>query len=186
MPKEYVCMDYGFASVARLPAPDDNVAIATQTLEGGTRIRYSGQQFQLSHTILEGHRFAIQSIPETEPLLSWGLPFGFATRAIEPGDYVCNQKMIDSLSIRNLPFELPETPNFSDKMAPYVLDEAEFQSGRQLARHTNERHFLGYQRPGNRGVGTRNYIVVMGTTARTSGFRKKTCRYVFRACRGLS
>ncbi len=166
-------MDYDFASVARLPAPDDNVAIATQTLESGTRIGYEGSQFQLSHTILEGHRFATQSILETTPLLSWGLPFGFATRAIEPGDYVCNQKMIDSLSIRNLPFELPETPNFSDKMAPYALDEAEFQSGKQVAWHTNKRHFLGYQRPGNRGVGTRNYIVVMGTTARTSAFARR-------------
>ena len=166
-------MDYGFTSVARLPAPDDNVAIATQTLESGTRIGYEGSQFQLSHTILEGHRFATQSIPETTPLLSWGLPFGFATRAIEPGDYVCNQKMIDSLSIRNLPFTLPETPNFSDKIAPYRLKEAEFYPGKQLARYTDERCFLGYQRLGNRGVGTRNYIVVMGTTARTSGFARR-------------
>ena len=166
-------MDYDFTTVARLPSPGDNVAIATQTLESGTRIGYEGSQFQLSHTILEGHRFAIQSISETEPLLSWGLPFGFATRAIESGDYVCNQKMIDSLSIRNLPFELPETPNFSDKMAPYALDETEFQAGKQVARYANERHFLGYQRPGNRGVGTRNYIVVMGTTARTSGFARR-------------
>ena len=166
-------MDYDFTTVARLPSPDDNVAIATQTLEGGTRIRYDGQQFQLSHTILEGHRFAIQPISEAEPLLSWGLPFGFATRAIDPGDYVCNQKMIDSLSIRNLPFALPETPNFNDKMAPYALDEAEFRSGKQVARYADERPFLGYQRPGNRGVGTRNYIVVMGTTARTSGFARR-------------
>ena len=166
-------MDYDFASVARLPAPDDNVAIATQTLESGTRISYEGSQFQLSHTILEGHRFATQSIPETTPLLSWGLPFGFATRAIEPGDYVCNQKMIDSLSIRNLPFALPETPNFSDKMAPYQLDEAEFRPGTQMPRYTHERCFLGYQRPGDRGVGTRNYIVVMGTTSRTSGFARR-------------
>ena len=162
-----------FTTVARLPSPDDNVAIATQTLEGGTCIRYNGEQFQLSHTILEGHRFAIASISEEAPLLSWGLPFGFAIRSIAPGDYVCNQKMIDSLSIRNLPFALPETPNFNDKMAPYVLDEAEFRSGEQVQRHTNERHFLGYQRPGNRGVGTRNYIVVMGTTARTSGFARR-------------
>ena len=166
-------MDYGFTSVARLPSPGDNVGIATQTLESGTRIRYNGEQFQLSHTLLEGHRFAIQSISETEPLLSWGLPFGFATRSISPGDYVCNQKMIESLSIRNLPFELPETPNFSDKMAPYQLDESEFRSGEQVPRHANERLFLGYQRPGTRGVGTRNYIVVMGTTARTSGFARR-------------
>ena len=162
-----------FTAVARMPAPDDNVAIATQTLEGGTCIRYNEQQFQLSHTILEGHRFAIQSISETDPLLSWGLPFGFATRSIVPGDYVCNQKMIDSLSIRNLPFELPETPNFSDKMAPYALDEAEFRAGKQVPRYAEERPFLGYLRPGNRGVGTRNYIVVMGTTARTTGFARR-------------
>ena len=160
-------------SVARLPAPDDNVAIATQTLEDGTRIGYNGAQFQLSHTILEGHRFAIQPISEEAPLLSWGLPFGYATRSIAPGDYVCNQKMIDSLSIRNLPFALPETPNFSDKMAPYQLDEAALRSGKRAPLHTNARHFLGYQRPGNRGVGTRNYIVVMGTTARTSGFARR-------------
>ena len=166
-------MDFDLTAVARLPAPGDNVAIATQTLESGTRIGYEGSQFQLSHTILEGHRFATQSIPETMPLLSWGLPFGFATRAIDPGDYVCNQKMIDSLSIRNLPFELPETPNFSDKIAPYVLNEAEFCPGKQLARYTDDRCFLGYHRPGGRGVGTRNYIVVMGTTARTSAFARR-------------
>ena len=166
-------MDYNFTEVARLPAPDDNVGIATQTLESGTRIRHNGQQFELSHTILEGHRFAIQPISEAAPLLSWGLPFGYATRGIAPGDYVCNQKMIDSLSIRNLPFTLPETPNFGDKMAPYRLNEVEFRPGKQVPRHTNERNFLGYCRPSNRGVGTRNYIVVMGTTARTSGFARR-------------
>ena len=68
---------------------------------------------------------------------------------------------------------MPETPNFNDKMAPYALDEAEFRSGKQVARYADERPFLGYQRPGNRGVGTRNYIVVMGTTARTSGFARR-------------
>ena len=107
-------MDHDLTSVARLPSAGDNVAIATQTLEDGTRIRYprntdSGntvikskkiEQFQLSHTILEGHRFAIQSISENAPLLSWGLPFGFATRSIAPGDYtlekVSNQKCVQS------------------------------------------------------------------------------------------
>ncbi len=173
-------MDYNFTTLARLPAPDDNVGIATQTLESGTRIRHNGQQFELSHTILEGHRFAIQPISEAAPLLSWGLPFGYATRTIAPGDYVCNQKMIDSLSIRNLSFVLPEIPNFSDKIAPYKLDETEFRPGRQVPRHMNERNFLGYRRPGNRGVGTRNYVVVMGTTSRTSGFARRLAE----ACTG--
>lgn len=166
-------MDYDFTEVARLPSPDDNVAIATQRLDEGIEMRYNGAQFRLSHTVLEGHRFAIMPISEKTPLFSWGLPFGFASRPIAPGDYVCNQKMIDSLSIRNLPFALPATPNFSDKMVPYVLDETEFRPGAQVARYTTERHFLGYQRPGTRGVGTRNYIVVMGTTSQTSGFARR-------------
>lgn len=166
-------MIHNFINVARLPATNDNVAIATQKLNGGTQIRHNSEQFILSHTVLEGHRFAIQPIAEGSALLSWGLPFGYASRPIAPGNYVCNQKMIDSLSIRNLNFELPSNPNFSDVIVPYVLDEAEFSPGKQLERYPEERNFFGYQRPGNRGVGTRNYIVVMGTTSRTSGFAKK-------------
>ena len=163
---------HSFTSVARLPAPDDNVAIATQELDAGARIQREEDNFSLSHSILEGHRFAIAPIAEGEPLLSWGLPFGFASRPIAPGNYVCNQKMIDSLSIRNLDFQLPSKPNFLDKMLPYKLDEKEFQPGKQVARYEDIRTFLGYKRPGDRGVGTRNYIVVMGTTARTSAFAR--------------
>ena len=165
-------MTHNFLSVARLPAPDDNVAIATQKLDVGTQIQYD-EQFSLSHSVLEGHRFAVKLIAGGEPLLSWGLPFGYASRAIAPGDYVCNQKMIDSLSIRNLDFELPNTPNFIDTIKPFNLDEKALRPGRQVERHSEDRSFLGYRRSSRRGVGTRNYIVVMGTTARTSGFARK-------------
>ena len=70
-------MDYGFTSVARLPSPDDNVGIATQTLESGTRIRYNGQQFQLSHTLLEGHRFARPTHFGNRTTLVVGVTFRF-------------------------------------------------------------------------------------------------------------
>ena len=173
---------HDFADVARLPTPNDNVAIATQRLEAGTRIQNDTDELTLSHTVLEGHRFAIQHIDEDEPLLSWGLPFGYASQAIVPGNYVCNQKMIDSLSIRNLDFALPSSPNFKDKMKTYVLDKEQFEPGRQIAQYEDERHFLGYKRPGKRGVGTRNYIVVMGTTARTSAFS----RILTDRCRALT
>ncbi|MYF97728.1 altronate dehydratase, partial [Candidatus Poribacteria bacterium] len=166
-------MTYNFIDVARLPSADDNVAIATQRLDAGTQIHHNENLFSLSHTVLEGHRFAIQNIDEDTPLLSWGLPFGYASQLIAPGNYVCNQKMIDSLSIRNLDFELPTIPNFSDKLEPYLLDGSTFKPGKQVAYHSDERCFLGYKRNGNRDVGTRNYIVVMGTTARTSGFAKR-------------
>ena len=166
-------MIHDFISVARLPAPNDNVAIATQKLDAETQIQFDGEPFSLSHSVLEGHRFAIQSIAEGDPLLSWGLPFGYACRSIVPGDYVCNQKMIDSLSIRELNIELPNTPNFTDTIKPFILDEKAFRPGRQVERHSEDRNFSGYRRSARRGVGTRNYIVVMGTTARTSGFARK-------------
>ncbi len=166
-------MTYDFIDVARLPSKDDNVAIATQRLDAGTQIRHNENRFSLSHTVLEGHRFAIQPIDEGTPLLSWGLPFGYASQSITSGNYVCNQKMIDSLSIRNLDFPLPNTPNFLDKMEPYLLDETSFKTGKQVERHNDKRYFHGFKRNGKRGVGTRNYIVVMGTTSRTSGFAKR-------------
>ena len=64
---------YSFTSVARLPAPGDNVAIATQEISAGTRIQFEKDRFTLSHSVLEGHRFAIESIGEGEPLYYHGV-----------------------------------------------------------------------------------------------------------------
>ena len=161
---------YNFNDIARLPAPSDNVAIATYRLEANSGLNFNGEYFKLSHTILEGHRFAIKRIPVSEALLSWGLPFGFAISQIQPGDYVCNQKMIDSLSLRHLDFDLPAQPNFRDEIITYHLDEENFRPGTSLSRYDDIKFFEGYRREGDRGVGTRNYIVVMGTTSQTSSF----------------
>ena len=163
---------YDFQEIGRLPASDDNVAIATRRINAGAEINYNGHSFTISHTILEGHRFAIQAIPEGEPLLSWGLPFGMAATNLSPGDYACNQKILDALAMRDIDFELPSRPNFKDQIAPYILDKDTFQPGTQVPRYDCNRTFLGYQRDGGRGVGTRNYIVIMGTTSQTSGYVK--------------
>ena len=85
---------FGFDEVGRLPALGDNVAIATRHLESGTRVSYEGSEFEVPHTVLEGHRFAVEPVPEGEDLLSWGLRFGRATKDIEPGDYACNEKIL--------------------------------------------------------------------------------------------
>ena len=61
--------------IARLPMPGDNVAIATHNLSAGTQVAYNKVHFFLDRPILEGHRFAVQTIPAGAPLLSWGLPF---------------------------------------------------------------------------------------------------------------
>ncbi|MBT3602096.1 MAG: altronate hydrolase [Candidatus Latescibacteria bacterium] len=164
-----------FSDVARLPLPNDNVAIATQPLEAGVVIQHNEQSFTLSHNLLEGHRFAIQPIVKGEHLLSWGLPFGVATRTINPGDYACNPQILDALSLRDLAFALPSAPNFEDRIVPYDLEETRFQAGTQTPRYENTVTFQGFKRPGNRGVGTRNSIVIIGTSSRTASYAKSLC-----------
>src|SRR5215213_10255542 len=90
-----------FSEIGRLPAPGDNVAIATERLEAGTEADRDGSRFTIEHTVLEGHRFAVEPIAEGEDLLSWGLPFGRATKDIAPGDYVCNEKILRVLRERH-------------------------------------------------------------------------------------
>ena len=164
---------YQFHQIARIPLPGDNVAIATRRLERGTTIVHNDTQFSLDYAILEGHRFAIEPIAAGEPLLSWGLPFGLATHHISPGTYVCNAGMLEALRGRYLDFDLPAAPNFQDKITPYTINEVTFQAAEQMPRYDHPRAFMGYRRGGNRGVGTRNFIVLLGTTSLTGSFVKQ-------------
>ncbi|MDP6041872.1 MAG: UxaA family hydrolase, partial [Candidatus Latescibacteria bacterium] len=164
---------YDFSEIGRLPLPGDNVGIATCKLEPGTQITCENQTFTLAHTILEGHRYAIQPIKRGETLLSWNLPFGVATRDLAPGDYACNPQILGSLSLRDLDFELPTAPNFKDRIVPHQLNAETFRPGDQVQRYTTPSTFSGYRRAGNRGVGTRNTIVILGTSSRTASYAKQ-------------
>src|SRR5687768_15498883 len=108
-----------FAAAGRIPAEGDNVAIAVRTLPVGSRVLIRQLVFEFSHTVLEGHRFALFRIRKGEPLLSWGLPFGLALRDIEPGEYVCNERILRVLRERHVDFELPAAPNFIDFRLPF-------------------------------------------------------------------
>ncbi len=55
-----------FSEIGRLPAPGDNVAIATERLQAGTEVERDGSRFTISHTVLEGHRFAVEPIAKGE------------------------------------------------------------------------------------------------------------------------
>src|SRR3954470_8023840 len=94
-----------FEQAGRVPSPGDNVAIAVRTLPAGTLILLRQLVFEFAHTVLEGHRFAVFRIRKGDPLLSWGLPFGLALRDIEPGEYICNEKILRVLSERHVAFE---------------------------------------------------------------------------------
>ena len=101
----------------------------------------------LTHTILEGHRFAIEPIAEGETLLSWGLPFGRALRAIQPGEYLCNAGILEALQLRNLDFALPLHANFENCIATYELDEQAFLPGHTGAAARRARHLRGLSAP---------------------------------------
>jgi altronate dehydratase len=158
------------AAIARLPAAGDNTAIAVRTLRPGLRVAGPLGEFTLSHGVLEGHRFAIEPIAQDGPLLSWGLPFGYALRALVPGDYLCNDGLLAALRSRPLPHALPESGNFRNFSQPYVLDESKFVPGKALPRASGPRTFQGYGRGPKRGVGTRNYLVIMASSVAANPF----------------
>ena len=164
---------FDFDRVARVPAPGDNVAIATRRLAAGTVVAEGADAFSLSHTILEGHRFVRAPIAEGARLTSWRLPFGIATRDLVPGEYVCNEKILAALAERDIDFALPAGANFRDTIETYELDEASFVPGEQVERADSGATFDGYRRPGGRGVGTRNFVVVLAVTSRANGFARE-------------
>lgn len=166
-------VSYHFDEVGRLPLPGDNVAIATQLLEAGTTIYYQNQSLILDYTVMEGHRFAVKTIALGEALLSWELPFGVALQPIQPGNYVVNKSVLEALSARSLDFALPALPNFVDQVKTYVIDETNFQPALALSPYPETRTFQGYRRSPARGVGTRNTIVLLGTTSRTGSYVKQ-------------
>ena len=161
-----------FDQVARVPTAGDNVAIATRRLDAGTHVEDGDRAFRLFHTVLEGHRFVREPIAEGARLLSWGLPFGIATRPLAPGEYACNAKILKALAERDIDFELPPEANFTDTIETFDLDERTFRPGEQVERIESDRTFEGYRRGGGRGVGTRNFVVVLSITSRTNGFAR--------------
>lgn len=159
-------------SVARLPEAGDNAAIALRRLEAGESIPLPSGSVVLRHTILEGHRFAVHPISLGQPLLSWGLPFGLARSEIRPGDYLCNEKILTTLSARLGDFRIPSEPNFTDHRIDFLFYEPAFRPGQQVPTLENSGTFQGFLRLCGRGAGTRNYVVVLGTTARTGNYAR--------------
>ncbi len=161
---------FEFDHVARVPAPGDNAAIATRRLEAGAVVADGEREIRLPHTVLEGHRFVRTPVPGGARLTSWGLPFGIATRALDPGEYACNAKILAALAGRGIDFELPHRASFTDTIETCALDDATFTPGRQVEPADSGATFRGFRRPGGRGVGTRNFVVVLATTSRANGF----------------
>lgn len=167
-----------FELCARLADPADNVAIATRRIEAGETVRIGAESRRLRHAVLLGHRFAVRPIARGADLLSWGHPFGRAIKPIEPGEWVCNQGILDALRDRGIGIEVPDAPNFENRIVRYELDEDGFQPAAPTEQMPVAATFAGYRRPGGRGVGTRNYIVILATSSRVGGFVREVCRHL--------
>lgn len=164
--------EFCFDQVARLAAPGDNVAIMSRRLEAGTLINHNENRFRLPHTVPQGHRIAHTAIGEDQSLLSWGLPFGSALCDIEPGQYICNSRILEALAARHVDFDMPASPNFRDKSERYRIDEQQFVPGKQVERDPQQQWFDGYARSGGRGVGTRNYLVILGISSLAASYAR--------------
>ena len=89
-----------FRDVAVLPKLGDNVAVAIDVIPQGTPVELlDGNIVSLSHTVLEGHRFAVKRIDKDTGLYSWGMQFGTALKTISPGEYIMNERGLKALSI---------------------------------------------------------------------------------------
>ncbi|MEU4391980.1 UxaA family hydrolase [Kribbella sp. NPDC023855] len=164
-----------FDEVGVLPEPGDNVAISSRRLPAGTVIDFAGTPVTLPHTVLEGHRFVASPIATGEPLLSWNTPFARALRDLDIGDYVCTPTSLAAVSARGVE-GLPAEPSAENEpLDPYELDESALNFGRQVTSVEQPGTFLGY--PREQGpAGTRNHVVLMATSSRSSGFVTELAR----------
>jgi len=160
------------SDIGRLPASDDNAAIAVRPLRAGTRYCVDGVQQILSADVPVGHRFAVRAIAAGSELTSWGLPFGRALRAIKAGEYLCNAAVLAALRLQQCAGAAAVEPNFEDARQAYSPDPAVFRAGRQLEPRAEPGTFTGFARRGGRGTGTRNDIVILGTSSLSASFAK--------------
>ncbi len=129
--------------VAVVLNPEDDVAIAKTALSAGAVLDDADGRLVVHADVPPGHKVARRAVAEGAPVRRYGQVIGFATAAIEAGDYV-------------------HTHNLAFRATQHAY--AAGADARPVARHPPEamRTFEGYRRPDGR-VGTRNYVAVLST-----------------------
>lgn len=117
--------------------PNDNVAVALETLPAGSVGKYL-----LREPIPRGHKFAIAPISSGQPVIKYGMPIGTATMEIQPGDHVHTHNLRTNLK-GQLEYTYAGVPP-----TPPIRDEG----------HT----FQGYRRADG-SVGVRNHLFIVPT-----------------------
>ncbi|VTR94301.1 galactarate dehydratase : Altronate dehydratase OS=Singulisphaera acidiphila (strain ATCC BAA-1392 / DSM 18658 / VKM B-2454 / MOB10) GN=Sinac_3221 PE=4 SV=1: SAF: GD_AH_C [Gemmata massiliana] len=127
--------------------PQDNVAVARKPIPSGITFGFDGGTFTLAKGIGMGHKFAVVSIKEGDPIHKYGQVIGFAGRNVAPGEHVHVHNVTAGAFERDYAYA-------SQIPAP-LPPPAEY------------RTFMGFDRGEGRAphqrYGTRNYLAVIST-----------------------
>ena len=128
---------------------NDTVAVALETILSGSSVSLEGRTIVAIQTIPAGHKMAICDIKETEQVIKYGYPIGFAKQNIREGEWVHTQNLITGLTDENQYFYQP----VYEMVASFEED---------LVEDLEEDTFEGYRRK-NGTVGVRNEIWIIPT-----------------------
>ena len=131
----------GMDSVVLRLQSEDQVGVLKKTVKEGSKLSDEAGVVTVSSTIPAGHKIALHSIAEGEPVRKYGQIIGFALKDISPGEHVHSHNLVCQDYEREHSF-----------CADYQPTEFYPESMR--------RTFQGYSRPGGR-AGTRNYVAVI-------------------------
>lgn len=128
--------------------PRDNVAVALHPIAGGTELHIDDLVIIPTQDIPQGHKIALQALPENADVIKYGYPIGHLTTAVAAGDWIHTQNVKTNLS-----GELDYTyePNLHEIKYP-----------------KKDLTFQGYRRA-NGKVGIRNDLLIVPTVGCING-----------------
>lgn len=131
------------APVAMKLHPDDSVAVARRAIAAGETFNVGGEVLTALDPVPAGHKIALRSAGEAEPVIKYGQVIGFARKAVAAGQHVHTHNL---------------------EMRDFGRDYQFGTDIRSVAHVAPEemRYFQGYQRPGGR-AGTRNYVAIISS-----------------------
>ena len=121
--------------------PADNVAVALEDLKAGESLSLNGVSVTAAEDINRGHKIALSTIKEGEPVVKYGNPIGLAKAAIPAGAWV---------HVHNVHTGLSENTDYQYCHKTYSLPVVE------------PRTFEGYRRPNGRAA-VRNELWIIPT-----------------------
>lgn len=121
----------------------DDVAVAVQPLKAGDVIAVNGSEVRVLKDVPPGHKVAVHSVRESEPVHKYGQIIGYATRSIDEGDHV----HVMNLGVKPLSLDCEYST-----AVPHV----------EMVPQAERRTFQGFKRPDGK-VGTRNYLAIVST-----------------------